>query len=61
MLRYVLKVAQLDENLIVKQKARFLSHVIEYKDSIDLSSLLTKTTDEPSNRVVDEDSTNLSS
>ena len=40
MLNYVLKVAQLDENLIVKQKARFLSHVLEYKDSIDISSLL---------------------
>ena len=39
MLRYVLKVAQLDENLIVKQKARFMSHVLEYKDSIDLANL----------------------
>ena len=39
MLRYVLKVAQLDENLIVKQKARFMSHVLEYKDSIDLAKL----------------------
>ena len=39
MLRYVLKVAQLDENLIVKQKARFMSHVLEYKDSIDLADL----------------------
>lgn len=39
MLRYVLKIAQLDENLIVKQKARFFSHAFEYRDSIDLSAL----------------------
>ena len=39
MLKYVLKVASLDENLIVKQKARFLSHVIEYRESFDISKL----------------------
>ena len=36
MYRYVLKVASLDENLIVKQKARFLSHVLEYREEMDL-------------------------
>jgi len=37
MLKYVLKVASLDENLIVKQKARFLTHVHEYKDNVDIA------------------------
>ena len=37
MFKYVLKVASLDENLIVKQKARFLLHVQEYKESVDIS------------------------
>ena len=37
MFRYVLKIASLDENLIVKQKSRFLNHVLEYKEAIDLA------------------------
>ena len=37
MFKYVLKVASLDENLIVKQKSRFLSHILEYQESIDLA------------------------
>mmetsp|Transcript_38583 Transcript_38583/g.50571 ORF Transcript_38583/g.50571 Transcript_38583/m.50571 type:complete len:90 (+) Transcript_38583:151-420(+) len=39
MLKYVLKVATLDENLIVKQKARFLTHVLEYKEAIEVGNL----------------------
>ena len=30
MFRYLLKIASLDENLIVKQKSRFLNHILEY-------------------------------
>lgn len=37
MLKYVLKVASLDENLIVKQKSRFLTHIVEYKETIDVT------------------------
>ena len=36
MFRYVLKIASLDENLIVKQKARFLNHILENKEMFDL-------------------------
>ena len=36
MFKYILKVASLDENLIVKQKARFLNHIFEYKESLDM-------------------------
>lgn len=37
MLKYVLKVASLDENLIVKQKSRFLAHIFEYKESVEVA------------------------
>ena len=36
MFKYIMKVASLDENLIVKQKARFLNHIFEYKESLDM-------------------------
>lgn len=37
MYKYVLKVATLDENLIVKQKARILTHLLDNQETIKLS------------------------
>ena len=37
MFRYLLKIASLDENLIVKQKARFFNHILEYQEAFDIS------------------------
>ena len=34
MYKYILKVASLDENLIVKQKARFLCHILENTENL---------------------------
>ena len=34
MYKYVLKVATLDENLIVKQKARMLTHLLDNQDTL---------------------------
>ena len=37
MYKYVLKVAALDENLIVKQKARILTHLLDNQDTVKIS------------------------
>lgn len=46
--KYILKVASLDENLIVKQKARFMGHIFEYSRDLDLTKF-TATTDSQEN------------
>ena len=37
MYKYVLKIATLDESLIVKQKARMLSHLLDNQDSLQIN------------------------
>ena len=37
MYKYVLKVATLDENLIVKQKARTLNHLLDNQDTLKIA------------------------
>ena len=43
MYKYVLKVAALDENLIVKQKARILTHLSDNQETIKISHQVGKT------------------
>ena len=37
MYKYVLKVATLDENLIVKQKGRMLTHLLDNQDTLKIA------------------------
>jgi len=34
--KYLLKIASLDKNLLVRQKSRFASHVLENREALDL-------------------------